>query len=159
MTYEYKIIGAPEKGKRKRGMRRKSDRVAAAFADILKSEAVDGWEYQRTDLLPVIEGAGWFRRGHEVHRAVMVFRRARNRARVESDATLRRAPSVVAPAAPPVAPGRTAGGSRRAANARAGATGGARGQRRPRSAARRLRPGAGPTPAGGLIPAIAGATR
>ena len=52
----------------------------------------------------MIEGAGWFRRGHEVHRAVMVFRRARNRARVESDATLRRAPSVVAPAAPPVAP-------------------------------------------------------
>ena len=104
MTYEYKIVGAPEKGKRKRGMRRRSDRVAAAFADIIKSEAVDGWEYLRTDLLPIIEGAGWFRRGREVNRAVMVFRRMRDRAKAESTAIQRRAPSVVPPATPPEAP-------------------------------------------------------
>ena len=105
MTYEYKIVGAPEKGKRsKRGKRRKSDRVAAAFTDILKSEAVDGWEYQRTDLLPVIEGAGWFRRGHEVHRAVMVFRRPLDWAKVERDTILHRAPSVAPAATPAAAP-------------------------------------------------------
>ena len=75
MTYEYKTVGAPEKGKRKRGLRSQSDRVAAAFDEILQDEVVGGWEYLRTDLLPVIESAGWFKRGHEVHRAVMVFRR------------------------------------------------------------------------------------
>ena len=94
MTYEYKTVGAPEKGKRKRGLRSQSDRVAAAFDEILQDEVVDGWEYLRTDLLPVIESAGWFKRGHEVHRAVMVFRRPLDNAPVESDAVLRRAPSV-----------------------------------------------------------------
>ncbi len=102
MSFEYKTVGAPEKGKRKRGLRRQSDRVAAAFEEILQAEAVDGWEYQRTDLLPVMEGSGWFRRGHEVHRAVMVFRRPLDRAEVESAAMLHRAPSV-SPAAIPAA--------------------------------------------------------
>ncbi len=105
MTFEYKTVGAPEKAKRKRGSRTQSDRVAAAFEEILKDEAVDGWEYLRTDLLPVIERAGWFGRGHEVHRAVMVFRRPLDRvAPVESEATLRRAPSVTPAATPAVTP-------------------------------------------------------
>jgi len=116
MTFEYKTIGAPEKAKRKRGLRSQSDRVALAFEEILQAEAVDGWEYLRTDLLPVTERAGWFGRGHEVHRAVMVFRRALDRAQpghavaapVESEATLRRVPSetpaVTAVPAPAPAP-------------------------------------------------------
>jgi hypothetical protein len=100
MKYEYKTVGAPEKGKRKRGLRSQSDRVAAAFEEILQDEAVDGWEYQRTDLLPVMESAGWFKRGHEVHRAVMVFRRPLDPAQQESEVILRRAPSVTPPVAP-----------------------------------------------------------
>ncbi len=104
MNFEYKAIGAPEKAGRKRGLRRQSDRVAAAFEDILKAEAVDGWEYQRTDLLPVTESAGWFKRGHEVSRAVMVFRRPLDRAQMESEATLRRAPSVTPAAIPAATP-------------------------------------------------------
>ena len=104
MTFEYKAIGAPERAKRKRGLRSQSDRVAAAFEEVLRAEAVDGWEYLRTDLLPVTERAGWFRRGHEVHRAVMVFRRPLAQAApVESEATPRQAP-VAPPAATPVAP-------------------------------------------------------
>ena len=104
MTFEYKTVGAPEKAKRKRGLRSQSDRVAAAFEEILQAEAVDGWEYQSTDLLPVTESAGWFRRGHEVHRAVMVFRRPLDRAQVESDAMLHRAPSVTPASTPAAAP-------------------------------------------------------
>ena len=75
MSYEYKTVGAPEKGKRRRGSRSRSDRVAAAFDEILAEEAVDGWEYMRTDLVPVTERNGLFGRAQEVHRAVMVFRR------------------------------------------------------------------------------------
>ena len=105
MTFEYKAIGAPEKATRKRGLRSQSDRVALAFEEILQAEAVDGWEYLRTDLLPVTERAGWFGRGHEVHRAVMVFRRPLDRvAPVESEATLRRAPSVTPAPVRPIAP-------------------------------------------------------
>jgi len=80
MTFEYKTVGAPEKGQRKRGLRSQSDRVAYAFEKLLKAEATDGWEYLRTDLLPVTERSGWFGRGQEMHRAVMVFRRPLKRA-------------------------------------------------------------------------------
>ncbi len=105
MTFEYKTVGAPERAKRKRGLRSQSDRVAAAFEEILRAEAVDGWEYLRTDLLPVTERAGWFGRSHEVHRAVMVFRRPLDRVPpVESEATLRRAPSVTPAPVQPLAP-------------------------------------------------------
>jgi len=104
MEFEYKAIGAPEKARRKRGRGSRSDRVAAAFEDILKAEAVDGWEYQRTDLLPVTESAGWFKRSHEASRAVMVFRRPLDRVQMESDATLSRAPSVVPAAIPAATP-------------------------------------------------------
>ena len=107
MAFEYKTVGAPEKGKRQRGARSQSDRVAVAFGEVLQDEAVDGWEYLRTDLLPVTERAGWFGRGHEVHRAVMVFRRSLDptpnvlatpprptaSAPAENAFTLRRAPS------------------------------------------------------------------
>jgi hypothetical protein len=104
MRFEYKAIGAPEKARRRRGLRRQSDRVAAAFEEVLQAEAVDGWEYLRTDQLPVTERAGWFRRGREVQRAVMVFRRPLDRAApVESEATPRRAP-VAPPAEIPAAP-------------------------------------------------------
>ena len=76
MDYEYKCVAAPEKAKRRRGAKTRTDRVAGAMEDILKAEAVGGWEYQRTDLIPVEEKSGLFSRAQEVHRAVMVFRRA-----------------------------------------------------------------------------------
>lgn len=73
--YEYKCVGAPEKAKRRRGARTRTDRVAHAMQELINGEAVDGWEYQRTDLLPVEEKSGLFSRPREAHRAVLVFRR------------------------------------------------------------------------------------
>ena len=107
MSFEYKTVAAPEKGKRLRGLTSASERVAAAFEEILDAEAVDGWEYLRTDLLPVTERAGWFSRPREMHRAVMVFRREVVSAAeaIEEDAVLLRAPAVN-PVAKPVAAGR-----------------------------------------------------
>ena len=75
MVYEYKCVGAPERGKRRRGGISRSECVAQAMEETLAAEARDGWEYVRTDLLPVEERAGWFGRTQEVHRGVMVFRR------------------------------------------------------------------------------------
>lgn len=75
MGYEYKCVGAPERPRKQRGARSRSDRVAVAMQEIITAEAVDGWEYLRTDLVPVEEKSGFFSRAHEVHRAVMVFRR------------------------------------------------------------------------------------
>lgn len=76
MDYEYKCVAAPEKARRRRGAKTRSARVAMAMEDILKAESGGGWEYQRTDLLPVEEKSGLFGRTQEVHRAVLVFRRA-----------------------------------------------------------------------------------
>jgi len=108
MSFEYKTVAAPEKGKRLRGLTTASERVAAAFEKILQAEAMDGWEYLRTDLLPVTERASWFARPRETHRAVMVFRREVVAAveAAEEDAVLLRAPAVnpaVNPAANPAA--------------------------------------------------------
>jgi hypothetical protein len=75
MTFEYKCVGAPERPKRLRGSWSRSDRVALAMQEIIDAEAVDGWEYLRTDLVPVEEKASFFSRTQEVHRAVLIFRR------------------------------------------------------------------------------------
>lgn len=77
MSYEYKCIAAPERAKRKRGAKTRTERVASAMQEVIATEAVDGWEYMRTDLVPTEEKAGLFSRTQEVHRAVLVFRRAR----------------------------------------------------------------------------------
>ncbi len=75
MNFEYKVVGAPEKARRRRGAKTGSERLAMAFEEVLQAEAIDGWEYVRTDVVPVTERAGWFSRSREVTRAVMVFRR------------------------------------------------------------------------------------
>lgn len=75
MTYQYKIIGAPERGLKKRGARSGSERIAAAMQEIIAEYALDGWEYMRTDMVPCVESGGLFSRSREVQRAVMVFRR------------------------------------------------------------------------------------
>jgi hypothetical protein len=78
MAVEYKCVGAPERPKKKRGAKSRSDRVAAVMQEVIDAEAVDGWEYLRTDLVPVEEKTGWFSRAHEVHRAVLIFKRGDN---------------------------------------------------------------------------------
>ncbi len=113
MAVEYKCVGAPEKGKRKRGAKTRSDRVAHAMEEIIAAEAVDGWEYLRTDLVPVEERSGMFSRSHEVHRAVLIFRRGEVAAlpgrmpetRIEAPAPepVKEAPAI-APVAPPATP-------------------------------------------------------
>jgi len=76
MAYEYKVVGAPEKCGRHKGARTASDRVAAELAQVIKAEAVDGWEYYRVDILPILEKRSAFGRAVETHRAVVVFRRS-----------------------------------------------------------------------------------
>jgi len=76
MDYEYKCVGGPERGKKAKSAKTRSDRVAVAMEEIIADEATDGWEYLRTDLVPVEEKTSFFSRTQEVHRAVMIFRRA-----------------------------------------------------------------------------------
>ncbi|MEM9762803.1 MAG: hypothetical protein AAF968_09865, partial [Pseudomonadota bacterium] len=76
MNYQYKLVGAPERGTRRRGTKTGSERVAAAMQEIVAQHAQEGWEYLRTDTLPVSEPRGFLGGRREVMRAVLVFRRA-----------------------------------------------------------------------------------
>jgi len=75
MAYEYKVVGAPEKCGRHKGAKTASDRVAAELGQVIAANAVDGWEYYRVDILPIMEKRGTLSRPVEAHRAVVVFRR------------------------------------------------------------------------------------
>ncbi|MEM9148259.1 MAG: hypothetical protein AAGC57_18995 [Pseudomonadota bacterium] len=77
MDFDYKTVAGPERAKKRKGCRTPSERVAGAMEDLIRAEAAEGWEYLRTDLVPVEERAGLFSRRQSIHCAVLIFRRPR----------------------------------------------------------------------------------
>lgn len=73
--YSYKTVAAPRRARKTRGVRGPEALIAHAMAEIIEAEAANGWDYLRTDSLPVEEGGGMFSRAVTRWRAVMVFRR------------------------------------------------------------------------------------
>ncbi|MBW7920814.1 MAG: DUF4177 domain-containing protein [Rubellimicrobium sp.] len=73
--YEYRAIPAPRKAARARGLKTPEDRFAAAVAEAMNEQARDGWEYLRSDTLPLDERQGLT--GHATSwQVLLVFRRA-----------------------------------------------------------------------------------
>lgn len=98
MTFEYKVVPAPTRGRRVKGVKTPADRFARAVEDVINDLAEDGWEYMRTDTLPAEERQGLTGRT-TVYQNLLVFRRA-----VETSETVRTEPEVrVEPTPPPVA--------------------------------------------------------
>ena len=56
--YEYKVVPAPKKGKRGKGVKGNDGKFANALELIMNEWAAKGWEYQRTDTLPSEERQG-----------------------------------------------------------------------------------------------------
>ena len=75
MEYEYKSVGAPERLRHQARDGSASDALAKAVSEILRLEAVEGWEYYGSELLPVSERRGLFGRMEDRHRTVLMFRR------------------------------------------------------------------------------------
>ncbi|SDX96812.1 DUF4177 domain-containing protein [Citreimonas salinaria] len=75
MSYEYKIVPAPERGEKERGLKTPEARFAAAVERVINEMAAKGWEYQRTDALPSEERAG-LTHTQTVWRHLLVFRRS-----------------------------------------------------------------------------------
>lgn len=72
--YEYKVIPAPAKGRKARGVKTPEARFALSVETVLNQMGAEGWEYQRAELLPSDERSGLT--GTAVHwRNVLVFRR------------------------------------------------------------------------------------
>ena len=74
--YEYKVVPAPRRGERVKGVRAAEDRFAIALTGIMNTHAAEGWEYQRTETLPSEEREGLMGKA-TVFQNMMVFRRLR----------------------------------------------------------------------------------
>ena len=72
--YEYKVIPAPAKGLKAPGLKGPEARFANALEHRINELANEGWEYQRSDILPSEERQG-LTSTHIVYRSVLVFRR------------------------------------------------------------------------------------
>ncbi|MCE0504159.1 DUF4177 domain-containing protein [Roseivivax sp. GX 12232] len=74
--YEYRVLPAPEKGKRVKGVKGAKARFAHSIETLMNDMGTEGWEYVRADTLPSEERAGL---GSTVTewRTLLVFRRPR----------------------------------------------------------------------------------
>ncbi|MBT8411481.1 MAG: DUF4177 domain-containing protein [Octadecabacter sp.] len=57
-AYEYKVIPAPKKGIKAKGLKKGEARFAKALETVMNEFGAAGWEYQRTDTLPLEERQG-----------------------------------------------------------------------------------------------------
>ncbi|MFN7051876.1 MAG: DUF4177 domain-containing protein [Gemmobacter sp.] len=73
--YEYKVVPAPKRGAKHRGLKTTQDRFAFALTELMNDMARDGWEYLRADALPCEEKVGLTGRSTSFHN-LLVFRRA-----------------------------------------------------------------------------------
>lgn len=84
--YEYKVIPAPAKGRKARGVKGAEARFSHALELVMNEWAADGWEYQRSDVLPSEERQG-LTSTQTVYRSVLVFRRQLETASDEASET------------------------------------------------------------------------
>lgn len=74
-AYEYKVVPAPAKGTKAKGVKTPEARFANSVEILLNEMAAEGWEFQRAELLPSEERSGLT--GSTTNwRNVLVFRRA-----------------------------------------------------------------------------------
>lgn len=74
--YEYKVIPAPQKGIKVKGVKGAEARFAHALQERINDLAEAGWEYQRAETLPSVERAGLTSSVTE-WRNLLIFRRRR----------------------------------------------------------------------------------
>lgn len=72
--YEFKVIPAPRRGDKARGIKTTEDRFALALANVMNEQGREGWNYVRADTLPVDERAGFTGTKTSFH-TMLVFRR------------------------------------------------------------------------------------
>ena len=74
-SYEYKVVPAPTRGQKAKGVKTGEDRFALGIEILMNDLASEGWEYQRAETLPSVERAGLTGTSTE-WRNILVFRRA-----------------------------------------------------------------------------------
>lgn len=99
MTYEYKVVPAPTRGVKAKGVKSVEDRFAHALEVAMNELAAAGWEYLRTDTLPCEQREGLMSKT-TVFQNMLVFRRAK----VAAAAPVVAAPNPVLAKQPPAKP-------------------------------------------------------
>jgi hypothetical protein len=74
--FEYKVVPAPRKGRKSKGVKTNDARFSLALQDVMNEHGAAGWEYLRAETLPSDERQG-LTGTQTVYRDVLVFRRAR----------------------------------------------------------------------------------
>lgn len=72
--YEYKVVPAPRRGAKAKGLKSSEARFAHALSVMINDAATDGWAYLRAESLPSEERSGLGRKT-TTSRSVLVFRR------------------------------------------------------------------------------------
>lgn len=82
--YEYRVVAAPTRGVKAKGIKSNEARFAHALEQLMNGMAEDGWEYQRAETLPSVERSG-LTSSTTTWRNVMVFRRVLDTESQEAD--------------------------------------------------------------------------
>lgn len=56
--FEYKVVPAPKRGEKARGLKSTEERFAHALSQVMNTLGADGWDYVRADTLPCDERSG-----------------------------------------------------------------------------------------------------
>ena len=72
--FEYKVIPAPKRGEKARGVKSTEDRFALALTLLMNDLGAEGWDYVRADALPCDERVG-LTGTRTTFQNVLVFRR------------------------------------------------------------------------------------
>jgi hypothetical protein len=81
-VYEFKVIPAPRRGGKLRGVKTTEDRFALTMTHLMNDLGREGWDYVRADTLPVDERSG-FTGTKTTYQNMLVFRRI-----MEADASV-----------------------------------------------------------------------
>lgn len=95
--YQYKVVPAPAKGEKARGVKAAEDRFALAIERLMNEMAADGWEFQRAELLPSEERSG-LTSSQTIWRNLLVFRRPASVSTIETPEPVTDSTQVIAPA-------------------------------------------------------------
>lgn len=100
-AYEYKVVPAPKRGPKAKGIKGNEARFAHALEAVMNEYGAQGWRYIRTDTLPVEERQGLTGKV-TVYQNMLVFRRDVVAAVADVDTVLLPAPeSEVVPESAP----------------------------------------------------------
>lgn len=73
--FEFKVIPAPRRAEKARGLKTTADRFAQTLSQVMNDLAREGWEYLRADTLPCEERTGLTGKSTS-YQTMLIFRRA-----------------------------------------------------------------------------------